>query len=96
MATTQNNILLHGMSGHLGKQLVVKQYATKTVISKYPDMTNVKPSPKQLAEKSRFSKAVKYAQEILNNPELKATYLSKVAVGQSVYHYAIKEYLASH
>lgn len=96
MATTQNNILLHGMSGHLGKQLVVKQYATKTVISKYPDMSNVKPSFKQLKEKGRFSQAVKYAQAILKNPVLKATYLDKIAVGQSVYHYAIKEYLASH
>lgn len=96
MATTQSNIVLHAMSGHLGKQLVVKQYATKTVISKYPDMTNVKPSPKQLEEKGRFSQAVKYAQAVLKNSALKATYLEKVAVGQSIYHYAIKEYLLLH
>jgi hypothetical protein len=96
MAITRDNILFQGMSGYLGKQLVVKQYATKTVVTKYPDMSNVKPSAKQLEEKSRFSKAVKYAQAILHNPALKATYLSKVAAGQSVYHYAIKEYLASY
>jgi hypothetical protein len=50
MAINNNNIIISGTSGQIGKQLVIKQYSFGTVVSKYPDMTNVKPSKKQLNE----------------------------------------------
>ena len=47
MATSNNNIFLKGVSGKLGGQLIVKNYGDKTVLSKYPDMSKRKLSPKQ-------------------------------------------------
>jgi len=87
------NLLLRNVQGQIGKELVVKKYGKKTVITKYPDMSGIKPSKLQKVKRSRFAEAVAYAQNILRNPALKAQYATKVKKGQSVYHYAIKEFL---
>jgi hypothetical protein len=87
------DILGKGLSGQIGKQLVFKKYANKTVVTKYPDMSNIKPSQAQVTKRERFAAAVKYAREINNDAVLKALYLKKVAKGQSVYHFALSEYL---
>jgi hypothetical protein len=91
MARIINNDLLTGLSGAVGKQLVVRTRNGKSFVSKYPDMSKVKPSAKQRKEKSRFAKAVGFAQGIINNPAKKAAY--KVRKGQSVYNAAISDYL---
>lgn len=93
MATGNNSILLHQVRGQIGKQIVVKQYGNKTVITAYPDMSRVKPSKLQKAKRKVFAEAVAYAQVINNNPVKKAVYKKKVKKGQTVYNYAIKEYL---
>ena len=85
--------MLRNVQGQIGKELVVKKYGKKTVITKYPDMSGIKPSKLQKVKRSRFAEAVAYAQNILHNPALKAQYAAKVKKGQSVYHYAIKEFL---
>jgi hypothetical protein len=93
MARTNQNPLTKGLQGQIGKQLVFKKYGKKTVVTKYPDMSNVKPSSKQKKMRRSFQKAVAYAQAINNDPVKKAVYAKKVKKGQTVYHYAIKEYL---
>jgi hypothetical protein len=90
MART-NSILHDNLKGAIGKQIVFRVRGGKTFASKYPDMSRVKPSPKQRAEKSKFAEAVKYAQSIINDPAKKAAY--KVKKGKTVYHTAIKDYL---
>jgi hypothetical protein len=35
-----NSILLFGVRGQMGKQIVVKRYGKKTGITAYPDITN--------------------------------------------------------
>lgn len=81
------------LRGQLGKQLVFKRYKDKVVITSYPDMSRIKPSRKQKQSRSLFKEAVAYAKRINHDAALKAKYLQKVATGESVYHYAIKEYL---
>lgn len=93
MARYKKGNIMDGLSGTLGKQIVFKQYANGTVVSKYPDMSRVKPSAKQLEAKSQFQFAVHYAKYILANPELKEAYSKLVNKGQTVYHYAIAEYM---
>ena len=72
MARINQHSLLKGLKGQIGKQLVFKQYGKKTVVSRYPDMSNVKPSVLQLENQTRFGKAVAYAKAINNDPVLKA------------------------
>lgn len=93
MARSQNNVLLHQVRGHIGKQIVVKRYGKKTVISAYPDMSRVKPSKLQKVKRKSFADAVTYAKAINNDPVKKALYKKKVKRGERVFNYAIKEYL---
>ena len=94
MAILTENNLLKGLRGHIGKKMVFKQYGDKTVVAAYPYMSKVNKSALQKLKHGWFKDAVVYAQKILRNRELKAQYQQKVKKGESVYHYAIKEYLS--
>lgn len=96
MARSDNNALLAGFSGAIGKQIVVKQYNGKTVITAYPDMSRVKPSANQKMRRNVFTDAVAYAKGINDNPAKKAAYKKKLKKGQSVYHAAISAYMKEH
>jgi hypothetical protein len=89
------NPLFKGMRGSINKQIVVKQYAHKTVVTKYPDMSRVVLSPQQKQKNEVFAEAVKYAQSILSDPEKCREYRKSLKPGQRVYNQAIKAYLAS-
>lgn len=93
MARIQQHSLLKGLKGQIGKQLVFKQYGTKTVVSRYPDMSNVQPSLLQQQKRSRFAEAVAYAQGINNDPVLKAAYAKQLKKGKRVYQAALQEFL---
>lgn len=88
------NIIMQGTRGSIGKQLVYRVRGGKTFASKHPDMSRVKPSEKQLAEKSKFAEAVRFACEVINDPVRKAAY--KAEEGRSVYHTAIRDWLEAH
>ena len=94
MARTRSNVILHGLSGLIGQQVVIKQYGTKTVLSKYPDMSKVKYNKAQKAEQGLFREAVAYARGILNDPIKKKAFAKKLKKGEIVYNAAIKEYMA--
>ena len=81
------------MRGAIGKQVVVKQYGNKTVITAYPDMSNVKPSKLQKLKRKKFAAAIEYARSIINDPLKKAAYAKKLKRGARVYNAVIKEYL---
>lgn len=95
MASTNNNLLLQGVRGALG-DLVIKQYKNKTVICKKPNMRNVQRSQKQKDNSTLFACAAAYAKAIVNDPIKKQSYAAKVATGQSVYNFAIREFLNMH
>jgi hypothetical protein len=92
MAITEN-IMLRSMKGRIG-DIVIKQYGDKTVVSKYPDMSNIIPSDSQKEKRNRFAEAVAYAKTINSSPILKADYLKRVGEVRSVYQHALKEFLA--
>ncbi|MGB8192763.1 MAG: hypothetical protein WCF67_12625 [Chitinophagaceae bacterium] len=87
-------LLVTGIQGGLGKQIVVKHYSYGVVVTKFPDMSSIKPSELQKEKRSVFSEAVAYARSILRDPVQKAAYKKKIKKGQTVYHAAIREFLA--
>jgi len=91
MARVTKNVITSDLQGAIGKQLVFRVRNGKTFASKYPDMSGVKPSKKQLKEKDRFAKAVAFAQSIINDPVKKAKY--KVKKGQTVFNAAVSDYM---
>jgi hemoglobin-like flavoprotein len=88
-----SNFILSMIQGQIGKKIVVKHYGKKVVVTKAPDMSNIKPSPQQKVQRSRFAEAVAYAKHINNTPELRAAYVKKAKKSKSVYQYVLKEYL---
>ena len=94
MAQSTESILLYKMRGAIGKQIVVKQYGNKTVITAYPDMSKVKPSKLQRQKRKQFAAAIDYARSIIRDPVKKAAYAKKLKKGARVYNAAIKEFLS--
>ena len=92
MARLPKNSPWQLLQGHLGKAVVFKQYKDKVVVSQYPDMRRVKPSPLQLENRERMKQAVAYALSILQDPEKRAEFEKALKPGESVYHKAKKAY----
>ena len=87
------NLLLKQLSGHLGKQIVFKQYGDKTVVSKYPDMSRRKLSPKQLQVNETMEKANDEAKSILADEELRNAAQVRLNVTRNkLYTALIREY----
>jgi hypothetical protein len=74
--------------------IVIKQYGNKTVVSKYPDMSNIVPSNSQKAKRNKFAEGVAYAKTISNNEILRNDFLKRKGPVKSVYQSALKEFLA--
>lgn len=88
-----NNPLVKGLRGSINRQIVIKQYAHCTVITIFPDMSRVVRSSRQKKNTKFFAQAVKYAKEILSDPEKYQAYKKALAPGQRVYNQAIREYM---
>ena len=67
MARSKSTILKN-FSGGIGKEIIVKQYGDKTIISKYPDMSNRKLSPKQQENNMLMLEANAAALDIMEDP----------------------------
>jgi hypothetical protein len=92
MAIANLNALFKELKGALGKQIVIKQYKNKTVVTAFPSTKKRKPTTLQKLYRDDFAKGVKYAQDILRDPAKKKAYEKKVKPGQTVYNFAIAEY----
>ena len=92
MAVVENNPLLEGLRGRVGN-LIFKKYGKKTVVTKVPDMSRVKPNELQKLYKSVFSEAVAYAQAAERDPEKRAAFETILKPGQDVYHAALSHFL---
>ena len=91
-----NSFLLQKLSGHIGKQIVFKQYGDKTVVSKYPDMSKRVLSPKQLRVNETMAGANYKAKHIMANEELRKEALLRLNVTRNkLYTALVKEYFAN-
>jgi hypothetical protein len=88
----RNSPFLKGVSGKLDGR-IIKQMPYGPVITKVPDMSNVKPTKLQKEKRDRFKEAVAYAQLIKADPVKNAAFKKKLKKGRSVYNAAIAEYL---
>jgi hypothetical protein len=65
--------------GRLG-DLVFRVYPNgETIVSKYPDMSNVTWSPAQEEHRRRFKWAIAYAKAAMANPDVRALYEKRAA-----------------
>ena len=73
--------------------IVIKKYGDKTVVSKYPDMSNIIASGAQREKRNRFAEAVCYAKTINSSKIFRDDFLKRVGDVKSVYQSALKEFL---
>jgi len=92
MAISKSEIL-KSLSGHLGKQLVFRQYGGQTVVSKYPDMSKRKLSPKQLRVNETMRFANYEAKGIMADETLRTAAQVRLNVTRDkLYRALIREY----
>ncbi len=88
-----NSLLLKKLSGHIGRQLVVKQYGDKTIISQYPDMSRRKLSVKQKKVNKIMEQAKDEAKRIMADENLRnAAQVRLNVTSNKLYTSLIKEY----
>lgn len=91
------NFLLNQLSGHLGKQIVFKQYGDKTVVSKYPDRSKVVLSPRQIQVNETMAEANYEAKAILADETLRNAAQVRLNVTRNkLYTALIREYFKNH
>ncbi|MFM7859106.1 MAG: hypothetical protein ACKO96_46085, partial [Flammeovirgaceae bacterium] len=73
MANVKLNALVDGVSGKVGKNIVLRQRGGRTLLATKPETSQVF-SEKQKAQRERFQQAVRFAKSILLQPEAKAEY----------------------
>jgi hypothetical protein len=91
MARSNNNIIVHGLSGKLGASVVFVQRAGKTIVRKSPTKSKVPPTASQQQQRLLFKDAVQYAKRVKATPALAALYQPFAQIGKSVYHMAIAD-----
>lgn len=92
----QTSVIFKGFSGSVNRQLLFRQFAGKTVVSKFPDRSAVVYSERQKREQKRFSDAVSFARVVIANEGLKQDYSIKAALlgFRSAWNVAIAEYMS--
>lgn len=92
MATSES-ILLKELSGKLGRELVFKQWGGKTILSKYPDMSNRKLSKKQKKVNEIMADANYEAKRVIADEKLRDAALVRLNVTRNkLYTSLIKEF----
>jgi len=91
MAKVQSNLIIHGLSGMLGKQVVIrKQKNGSYVLSAAPGAHSKEQSAAQKQQCEKFRLAVLYAKSAQATPEYKD---AAKARGQSAYNVAVADFL---
>lgn len=92
---TTHNPLLHGLSGTIGKALVIRQTKHGIVVANRP-MKPRRTHDVQKRTREKFTAAVKYANEQMRNWESRSMYQAAVNKKlQSAYQVAVTDYLRS-
>ena len=84
---------MRGARGALGKELVFRQRAGKTVISLPPKPPKGPSSELQQMTRTRFREAMLYARAELADPLKKAAYAARALPGQTAWNVAVADYL---
>ena len=94
MAKINDNLLVKGARGNVGKQYVYKRRGDDTHIARMPARKkNAVPSQDQSRVRDLFAAASLYAQGAVSSPDLKKEYQKKATVGRTAYNIAFRDFL---
>ncbi|HXD11522.1 MAG TPA: hypothetical protein VN653_15770 [Anaerolineales bacterium] len=79
--------------GKVGDTVFRRSHNGKLILSKMPDMSNVKWSKAQKAHRQRFKKAVAYARAAMAEPKVRAKYeKAALEAGKRPFDLAVSDY----
>ncbi|WP_346320867.1 hypothetical protein [Chitinophaga sp. YIM B06452] len=94
MAKINENLLVKGARGNVGKQFVYRKHGNDTMIVRMPRMNkNAGSTDGQQSTREQFTSAAMYAQGAVKNAELKKEYQKKAPPGKTAYNMALRDYL---
>jgi len=94
MASINENLLVKGARGHVGKQFVYRKHGDNTTLAKMPVQNkDAVPTEKQAKARELFTEAADYALGAMASPDLKKEYEKKATPGKSAYNLACRDYL---
>jgi hypothetical protein len=95
MAHANNSVITGKLKGSLGKELVFREWAGKTVVAKAPKARVGKPTAAQAETQEKFLLAARYAKFIINDPAMVAGYAAALRPRQNVYSRALEDFINS-
>ena len=93
MAKSAKNIVLHGASGKLGNQIVIRQRGGEAILSQAPGKREGESTPAQKAQQKKFEQAILYGKVQITDPTAKAEYEAKAGGMKSAYNVAVADFL---
>ena len=97
MAKAKLNPILVELHGKMGDVVFRRTRNGGVSLIRKADMSNVKWSPAQVANRQRFREAAAYAKQLLSDPQVRAVYQETGAKqGKRALEVAISEYLQQH
>jgi hypothetical protein len=94
MANVNENLLVRGARGNVGKQFVYRKHGDNTTIARMPSVNkDAVPTEKQQEIREQFSDAAIYAQGAMSSADLKKEYEKKAAPGKTAFNIAFRDYL---
>ena len=82
MARINDNLLVRGARGRMGKQFMYRRRGEDTFITRLPAINkDLVPTDRQLAIRELFAEAALYAKGAVTDPELKQEYRKKAKPG---------------
>ena len=92
MAISAKNIVLHGASGKLGYQIVIRQRGGKTILSQAPGERQGEPTEAQKQQQALFQQAVVYGKAEMADPVEKEAYQEKAVGMKSAFNVAVADF----
>lgn len=97
MAHSNNNLITSGLRGTIGKELVFRNWAGKTIVAKAPCKRPGRPTKAQAIIRDRFYMAARYGKAILSNadPAMADAYRAVLKPRQNLYTRALRDFLSA-
>ncbi|GAB4335109.1 MAG: hypothetical protein Kow0037_14510 [Calditrichia bacterium] len=93
MAKAGKNLILHGVSGKLGDQIVIRQVGGETILSQAPGKREAEPTAAQAAHRQRFQQAIIYGKRVMGDADLRAEYESRAEGLKSAFNVAVADFM---
>lgn len=96
MANANNSIITSKLKGSIGKQLVFREWAGKTIVAKSPKGRSGEPTDAQVEAQERFQFASRYAKAVTDDSDqsLAQAYQRALRPRQNVYSRALEDFLS--